>query len=238
MIPAIVSEHLTKYYGSVKAVDDLSFSVNPGEIFAFLGPNGAGKTTTVKMLCGLLKPDRGTVWIFGEEMSLDAVRLKQKISYLPEEIFLYPYLTGREYLSLVSRIYRIDGKDRKIDYWLEKFSLRTVADELISTYSHGNKQKLALVSSLLTEPEILFLDEPLVGLDPASSRMVKDLFREKANQKITIFLCTHILEVVEELADRVAIIKSGKLVTVDTLKNLQKQMAENRLENIFLSLTQ
>jgi len=237
MIPAISIEHLVKYYGPVRAVDDLSLTVNPGEILAFLGPNGAGKTTTVKILSGLLKPDRGTVKLLGEEMTLTARHLKQRISYVPEEIFLYPYLTGQEYLWLISRIYPVNEAPVKINYWLDKFSLLTVKDELIASYSHGNKQKLALAAALLTGPEILLLDEPLIGLDPASSRMAKDLFREKAAEGMTIFLCTHILEVAEQLATKVAIIKSGKLLTLDTLDNLRQQMAEKRLENIFLSLT-
>lgn len=235
-------KNLSKSYnkGHVKAVDDLSLMVQPGEIFGFLGPNGAGKTTTIKMMVGLLVPDSGSVRINGYDMAKEPMQLKRSISYVPDNHEVYDKLSGIEYLNFLGDVYGVPANVRKkrITRFLELFELKGAVGDLIQSYSHGMKQKIVLVGALLHEPDVLILDEPMVGLDPKSSHNLKEYMREHCNKGKTVFFSTHILEVAEKLCDRIGIIRKGKLIAHGTLHELQGQSQNKEsLENIFLELT-
>ena len=237
-------ERVTKRFGRLEAVRDLSLRVERGELFAFLGPNGAGKTTTVKLIAGLLRPTAGVVRVSGFDVVRDPLEVKRRLSYVPDQPYLYEKLTGREFLEFVGRLHRMNGAnlERAIDRLLEFFGCLEYADELTESYSHGMKQRIVIASALLTEPQVLVIDEPTVGLDPRSARLVKDTFRERGKQGVTIFMCTHALGVAEELADRIGIVDRGRLVACGTLAELQAQgggasPAPASLEELYLSLT-
>lgn len=237
-------EGVSKTYrgGTRPAVDNLSLEVRAGEIFGFLGPNGAGKTTTIKMVVGLLKADRGTILVNGHDVARDSVAAKADIGYVPDNPDLYDRLTGIEYLNLVADIFGVprDERRRRVAELLEMFELESAARDIIQSYSHGMKQKLALTGALLHEPRVFILDEPMVGLDPRASRLFKDMMRSHCDKGHTVFFSTHILEVAERLCDRVGIINRGRLVacgTVEELRNRRKQ-ADETLEDIFLELTE
>jgi len=237
-------ERVTKRFGRLEAVRDLSLRVERGELFAFLGPNGAGKTTTVKLIAGLLRPTAGVVRVSGFDVLREAVEVKRRLSYVPDQPYLYEKLTGREFLEFVGRLHRMNGAnlERAIDRLLEFFGCLEYADELTESYSHGMKQRIVIASALLTEPQVLVIDEPTVGLDPRSARLVKDTFRERGKQGVTIFMCTHALSVAEELADRIGIVDRGRLVACGTLTELQAQgggasPVAASLEELYLSLT-
>jgi ABC-2 type transport system ATP-binding protein len=238
-VPAIKVAGLTKRFGALTAVDSLDFEIHPGEIFAFLGPNGAGKTTTVKLLSGLLRPDEGTALIAGFDMAKAPQQAKARAGMVPEQPFVYPYLTGFEFMRLAGDLYGIaaDQQRKKIPELLEMFELQGWAGDQVEAYSHGMKQKLVLASVLLHRPEVLFLDEPLVGLDPKSARLVKDIFARLAERGTAIFMCTHVLEIAEKLAHRVGIIHRGKIIAEATVEELKKNTAHRNLEDIFLELT-
>ena len=226
--------------GQIKAVDGLTLTVHPGEIFGFLGPNGAGKTTTIKMIVGLLQPDEGRITVVGYDISTHPLEAKQRTSYVPDYPLIYERLTGLEYLNFIGDVYGVAQKERleRIQRWLEIFDLSSVITNPIQSYSHGMKQKIVLTAALLPAPGVLILDEPLVGLDPKSAYQLKDLFREHCEQGKTLLFSTHIMEVAEKLCDRIGIIHKGRLVacgTMDELKSLDK--AEHSLERIFLELT-
>ena len=232
--------NVTKTFGSKTAVKDLSLSIKAGEVFAFLGPNGAGKTTTIKMLVGLLQPTKGKIKINNYDMSVDYIKAKQNIAYVPDQPYLYDKLTGRETLEFIGQMYNMPKKKvkEKIDYLIELFELYDYIDSLCESYSHGMKQRVVFSLALLHSPKLLIVDEPMVGLDPKSARIVKDIFIEQAKLGVTVFLSTHSLGVAEETANRIGIINLGKLITVDTLENLQKKIeGKQRLEEIFLELT-
>lgn len=230
------------YRGSpAKAVDHLSLEVMPGEIFGFLGPNGAGKTTTIKMIVGLLAPDHGRIIVDGHDVVEDPVSAKMKMGFVPDYPNLYNRLTGIEYLNLVADIHGVSASERsnRIEGLLSMFDLTHAVGDLIQTYSHGMKQKLALTGALLHNPPLFILDEPMVGLDPRSSRLFKDLMRSHCGQGYAVFFSTHILEVAERLCDKVGIINKGKLIacgSMDELRRLSKE-ADESLEDIFLELT-
>lgn len=233
---------LSKSYnkGSVKAVDDLSLTVQPGEIFGFLGPNGAGKTTTIKMMVGLLVPDSGSVRINGYDMENEPIQLKRSISYVPDNHEVYDKLSGIEYLNFLGDVYGVPAsvRQKRITRFLELFELQGAVSDLIQSYSHGMKQKIVLVGALLHEPDVLILDEPMVGLDPKSSHNLKEYMREHCSKGKTVFFSTHILEVAEKLCDRIGIIRKGKLIAQGTLDELRGQSQNKEsLENIFLELT-
>ncbi|MDR1195191.1 MAG: ABC transporter ATP-binding protein [Endomicrobium sp.] len=231
---------LVKKYGDFKALDGISFDIKKGEIFAFLGPNGAGKTTTVKVLTGLLKPSSGHVNILGMDIVKDIDLIKEKIGFVPDQPYVYPYLTAFEYMRTVGDIYKVpSGRQKKmIDELLEMFEIGDRAGEIIDSFSHGMKQKLVISGVLLHKPEIMFLDEPLVGLDPKSARIVKDLFVKLSKQGTTIFMCTHVLEIAQKLADRICIVNDGKILELDTFENLRKKDGSGSdLESIYLRLT-
>jgi ABC-2 type transport system ATP-binding protein len=233
-------EHLTKRFGAFTAVDDVTFSIAKGEIFAFLGPNGAGKTTTVKLLSGLLRPTSGTARIAGYDIQAEPQQSRRLVGFVPDQPFVYPKLSGFEFLRFVGDIYHVDSAEQKtkIPDLLEMFELKPWAGELVESYSHGMKQKLVLAGVLLHQPQILFLDEPLVGLDPKSARLVKDIIAVLAARGTTIFMCTHVLEIAEKLAHRVGIIQQGKMIALESVTALKERAASSEnLEDIFLQLT-
>ncbi|MDQ2085472.1 ABC transporter ATP-binding protein [Herbivorax sp. ANBcel31] len=235
-------KNLSKSYnkGLIKAVDSVSFNVKRGEIFGFLGPNGAGKTTTIKMIIGLVNPDSGSVLINGFDNSKDAIEAKKRIGYVPDNPDIYDKLTGIEYLNFMSDVYGIssDSRRERIEHFLKMFNLEDAATDIIKSYSHGMKQKMVLTGALIHNPDLWVLDEPMVGLDPKSSHLLKELMREHCDKGNSVFLSTHVLEVAEKLCDRIAIIKEGKLIAIGTLEQLRKGDVGNSLENIFLELTE
>lgn len=234
--------NLSKSYnkGAVKAVDNLNLHVNKGEIFGFLGPNGAGKTTTIKMMVGLLNPDEGVITIKGYDNQKQTLEAKKSIGYIPDNPDVYERLTGMEYLNFVADVYQIPKELRKerIGYFLEMFELNDAAGDLIRSYSHGMKQKIVLTGTLILDPAIWVLDEPMVGLDPKSAHLLKELMRKHCDKGNTVFFSTHILEVAEKLCDRIGIINKGKLVAIGTLDELKRGDQADSLENIFLELTE
>jgi ABC-2 type transport system ATP-binding protein len=234
-------KNLTKRYGSFLAVNDVSLEIKPGEIFAFLGVNGAGKTTTIRMMTGILQPTSGEILIGGHSLLRDPLRAKSITGYVPDRPNLYPKLTGREFLYFICDIYRVGGAEaeRKIDEMLEEYSLTEWQDELIESYSHGMKQRLATCGALVHSPRVLVVDEPMVGLDPHGAKALKDAFRRYAASGVTIFLSTHSLNVAEEVADRMGIIQRGSLLTVGTLAEIRDLTGrhDEGLERMFLELT-
>ena len=234
-------EKLTKRYGRITAVDELDLHVRRGEVFGFLGPNGAGKTTTFRMLCGLIQPTSGRITVDGIDALADPIRAKRVTGYIPDRPYLYEKLTGMEFLTFVGGIYGLDSAEveRRAGELLEFFDLTEFGGELVEGYSHGMKQRLTLAAALLPRPPLLVVDEPMVGLDPSGARLVKEVFRRKAEQGETVFLSTHTLEVAEEVCDRIAILHKGRIVasgTMDELRQLQRG-GEANLEAIFLSVT-
>ncbi len=238
--PIIELDDLCKKYGTKSAVDHLYLKVFSGEVFGFLGPNGAGKTTTIKMIVGLLQPTSGMVKVAGYDMQKQPLQAKFSSGYVPDTPNLYPKLSTRELLQFVGDLYSMNPEqiDHRIEELLRLFSLEEVGDNLIDTYSHGMQQKASLAAALMHDPKLLVLDEPTVGLDPKSARLIKDVVRQFANRGSTVFVTTHILEVAEHLCDRIGIINSGKLVAVGTMEELRiKSRGQTTLEDIFLSLT-
>ena len=237
----IALTNLTKRYGDLMAVDQLNISVERGEIFGFIGPNGAGKTTTIRMMAGVLKRTEGEVLIGGLDMASDPVAAKRVIGFIPDRPFLYEKLTGMEFMRFSADLYGVgDGVFReKAEGLLIQFSLYDWADQLIEAYSHGMKQRLVIASALLHAPRVIIVDEPMVGLDPAGIRMVKDLLRELAGKGTAIFMSTHTLEIAEDLCDRIGIIHRGRLVALGTTGDLRgtARLVDGDLEEVFLRLT-
>ena len=233
--------NVTKRYGTKLAVDGLSLSVPAGELFAFLGPNGAGKTTTIKLLCGLLFPTAGQVCVGGFDVQRDGDRARQLISYVPDQPFLYEKLTGREFLQFIADLYGLprDRAVARIQEVIDLFVLHEFVDDLTEAYSHGMRQRTVFAAALVHEPKLLIVDEPTVGLDPKSIRLLKDLLRAEANRGTTVFLSTHSLDVAQELADRIGIVERGRLIGCGTLATLRKQASlDGSLEDVFLKLTE
>lgn len=233
--------NVTKTYGSKLAVDNLSLQIEAGELFAFLGPNGAGKTTTIKLMCGLLFPSAGTVRIGGFDMQREGDKARQLISYVPDQPFLYEKLTGREFLQFIADMYGMAAEhgQRKIEEVIHLFSLETFVDDLTERYSHGMRQRTVFASALLHEPKLLIVDEPTVGLDPKSIRLLKDVLRKQAQGGTTVFLSTHSLDIAEELAERIGIVHKGRLITCAPFAELRRQAAmDGSLEDVFLKLTE
>ncbi|MCF6289973.1 MAG: ABC transporter ATP-binding protein [Desulfobacterales bacterium] len=239
--PMIEMERLSKRFGAFTAVDDLSLQIRAGEIFGFLGPNGAGKTTTIKMLAGLLKPSSGRIRINGRDLAREPVACKQVTGYIPDRPYLYEKLTGIEYLQFIASLYRLKPAAFNANsvHLLDLFGLSDRRHQLIESYSHGMRQKLIMASILMLDPPIIIVDEPMVGLDPKSARIVKELFRARARAGTAIFLSTHSLEIAEELCDRIGIIVNSALRIVGNLATLRQEarMEESDLEEIFLELT-
>jgi ABC-2 type transport system ATP-binding protein len=236
--PAIEAEQLQKCYGNTLAVHDINLTVYPGEIVGFLGPNGAGKTTTIKMLVGLLRPSAGMARIGGFDVQREPLHAKALLGYVPDQPYLPEKLTAREFLQFIAGLYRMDATQaaQRGDEWLRLFGLEQHGDDLLGSYSHGMRQKAALAGALLHEPRAFFLDEPTVGLDPRSARLIKDLLRSVAEQGTAVFMSTHILEIAERMCDRVFIINQGEIIAAGTQEELRAGRSAS-LEDIFLALT-
>ena len=227
--------HLTKTFGEKTAVDDLSLHIAPGEICGFIGHNGAGKTTTIKVCCGILTPDRGSVEIAGKSVAQDPIACKKSLAYIPDNPDLYEFLSGIQYLNFVADIYGVSQADRqrRIHQYAALFDLTGDLAQPVSSYSHGMKQKLAIISAFLHEPRLIIMDEPFVGLDPTASHLLKELMHEHCRRGGAIFFSTHVLEVAEKLCDRVAIIRKGKLIASGTMDEVR---GDQSLEAVFLEL--
>jgi ABC-2 type transport system ATP-binding protein len=237
----IETRNLVKRYGDALAVNDVSFDVHAGEVFGFLGPNGAGKTTTIKMIVGLLRPTSGGVRVAGHDVAGEPLEAKAASGYVPDTPNLYAKLTARELLRFVADLYGLDRGQvaHRIDELMRMFDLAAAADDTIDSYSHGMQQKVSLAAALMHDPRVLVLDEPTVGLDPRSARLIKDILRQMADRGSAIMLSTHILEIAERMCDRVGIINHGQLIAVGTMDELRAldSSGEASLEDIFLSLT-
>ena len=227
--------------GAVRAVDDLTLAVPPGQIFGFLGPNGAGKTTTIKMIVGILAPDSGAIVIEGLDNRREPLACKAVTAYVPDAPEIYERLTGIEYLNFIGDVYGVAARERRerASHWLEVFELAGAANDPIQTYSHGMRQKIVLTGALLVEPRVFVLDEPLTGLDPRSAHHLKEAMHSHCDRGGTLFFSTHVMEVAEKFCDRIAIINKGRLTACGTLDELRRQAGESEsLEKIFLELTE
>ncbi len=228
-------QHLTKAYGDKKAVDDLSLHIAPGEIYGFIGHNGAGKTTTLKSIVGILQFDSGEITIDGISIKADPLACKRKIAYIPDNPDLYEFMTGIQYLNFIADIFSVseDDRQRRIRKYADLFELTDDLAQSIAAYSHGMKQKLAIISAWIHEPRLVIMDEPFVGLDPKASHLLKGMMREKCDMGGAIFFSTHVLEVAEKLCDKVAIIKGGQLIRSGTMDEVK---GDDSLEDVFLEL--
>lgn len=229
--------NLTKKYKDKKAVDNLSLEVKPGEIFGFIGHNGAGKTTTIKSIVGIHDFDEGDILIDGISIKKDAITCKKKIAYIPDNPDIYENLTGISYLNFIADVFEIDEKTRKekIEKYANMFEIKDNLKDVISSYSHGMKQKLVIISSLIHSPKLLVLDEPFVGLDPKSAFLLKQIMKDMTKEGTAIFFSSHVLEVVEKLCDRIGIIKQGQLIKVGSVDEIK---GDKSLEGVFLELTE
>jgi ABC-2 type transport system ATP-binding protein len=223
------------YKNGKRAVNNVSIKVNSGEIFAFIGHNGAGKTTTIKAIVGILEFDEGDILIDGDSINIDPIKCKRKIAYIPDNPDIYEALTGIQYLNFIADIYKVSKEERErlIKLYSEKFELTSALGDLISSYSHGMKQKLVIISALLHRPKLLILDEPFVGLDPKASHILKEEMKKLCSEGVAIFFSTHVLEVAEKLCDKVAIIKDGNIVSQGKMGEVK---GNSSLEDIFMEL--
>ena len=228
-------EHLTKTYGEKKAVDDLSLHILPGEIYGFIGHNGAGKTTTLKSVAGILRFDAGEIRIAGTSIRTDPLACKRKLAYIPDNPDLYDYMTGIQYLNFIANIFGVSAADRqvRIRELAERFELTNDLAQPIAAYSHGMKQKLAIISAWLHAPQLVVMDEPFVGLDPKAAHLLKGMMRELCDRGGAIFFSTHVLEVAEKLCDKVAILREGKLIRSGKMDEVK---GDDSLEEVFLEL--
>lgn len=228
-------EHLTKTFGDKKAVDDLLLHIPAGEIYGFIGHNGAGKTTTLKCITGILKPDEGEIFVAGESVKEKPLECKRKLAYIPDNPDLYDYMTGIKYLNFIADVFGVSARDRseRIKKYADIFDIRKDLGEAIQSYSHGMKQKLAVISALIHSPQIIIMDEPFVGLDPVASHSLKEIMHEFCDNGGAIFFSTHVLEVAEKLCDEVAIIKNGRLIKSGTMEEVK---GDATLESVFLEL--
>ena len=232
---------LTKKYGEYKAVDELNLKVEKGQIFGFIGPNGAGKTTTIKMIGGILAPTMGSVQVAGIDIQKHPEKAKSKIGFIPDRPYIYEKLTGMEFLKFTADLYGVPDEifRLKAEKNLAMFSLADWANELIQSYSHGMKQRLIMSAALLHDPEVIIVDEPMVGLDPVAIMMVKDLFKRLAQKGVTVFMSTHTLAVAEDICERIGVINKGHLIASGTTDDLRRQanVSDEALEKVFLNLT-
>ena len=228
-------EHLTKEYGEKKAVDDLSLEIESGEIYGFIGHNGAGKTTTLKSVVGILKFDAGEIYIDGESVQAAPLACKKKIAYIPDNPDLYEFMSGIKYLNFIADVYGVGANQRqeKIRKYADLFEITADLAQPIAAYSHGMKQKLAIISAWLHDPKLIIMDDPFVGLDPKAAHILKGMMRELCDEGGAIFFSTHVLEVAEKLCDKVAIIKGGKLIRCGTMEEVK---GDDSLEDVFLEL--
>jgi ABC-2 type transport system ATP-binding protein len=228
-------DHLVKTYGDKRAVDDLSLQIEPGEVCGFIGHNGAGKTTTIKSICGILTFDSGEITVAGKSVRRDPIGVKREIAYIPDNPELYDFLTGIKYLNFIADVYGVSSSMRqeRIRTYANRLEIKDDLAEYISSYSHGMKQKLAIVSALVHDPKLIIMDEPFIGLDPKAARALKEIMAEKCVQGCSVFFSTHMLEVAERLCDKVAIIKSGRLVAYGEMDEVR---GDSSLETIFFEL--
>jgi ABC-2 type transport system ATP-binding protein len=234
-------DNVSKKYGTKTAVAHLNLHIKAGELFAFLGPNGAGKTTTIKLICGLLFPSEGKVRVGGFDLETKGDQARQLISYVPDQPYLYEKLTGREFLQFIADMYGMEPTHgrKRLDEMVDLFELHEFVDDLTERYSHGMRQRTVFAAALLHEPRVLIVDEPTVGLDPRSIRLLKDLLRQEADRGMTVFLSTHSLDIAQELADRIGIVEHGRLICCGTLETLRQQASlDGSLEDVFLKLTE
>lgn len=232
---------VTKDFGRKVAVADLTLEIPEGELFAFLGPNGAGKTTTIKMIAGLLRPTRGEISVCGFDVQKDYLEAKRRMAYVPDQPYLYDKLSGLEFLHFIGEMYGLerDERRREIARLSELFGMGDYLDLLTESYSHGMKQRVVLAATLLHRPKVMVVDEPLVGLDPHSSRLVKEIFREQARAGTTIFMSTHVISVAEDVAHRVGIIMDGRVIALGSVADLRRQANhDGRLEDVFFKFTE
>src|SRR3990172_12693699 len=234
-------QKVTKKFGSFAAVDDLSLIVKPGEFFGFLGPNGAGKTTTIKMIAGLFTPTSGKILINSFDTVTQPIEAKRDLAYVPDQPFLYEKLTGREFLFFVGVLFKLEKKklSEKIDSLIDHFEIGDWVDKRTEDYSQGMRQRITIAAALVHDPKVVVIDEPMIGLDPRSAKIVKETLKKKTQEGIVVFMSTHSLQVAEELCDKIGIIKDGKLIFADTLQKLQeyKQQVGGKFESAFLELT-
>ncbi|MBN1693891.1 ABC transporter ATP-binding protein [candidate division WOR-3 bacterium] len=235
-------KNLSKSFGKVKAVNNLNLIIPKGELFTFLGPNGAGKTTTVKMITGLILPTEGEIFIKGINLLKEPERAKSVIAYIPDEPFLYPELTGREFIFFVCRLYELDKKtiEERMEYLFGEFGIKKWIDFPSSEYSHGMRQKVVFIQALIHNPDIIVIDEPMVGLDPVSSRTVKKILRERVDSGVSVFMSTHSLSLAEEISDRVGVIDNGVLIETGKVPELKKSLGKDysTLEEVYFKLTE
>jgi ABC-2 type transport system ATP-binding protein len=233
--------NLTKRYGKFTAVDGINLDIGRGELFGFLGPNGAGKTTTMRMIAGILQPSAGTIQIAGDDIAVDPIRAKSRLGFIPDRPFVYDKLTGAEFLRFVAALYgqQGDAVERRMEELLDLFELMPWKDELVESYSHGMRQKLIISSALLHRPEVIVVDEPMVGLDPKGQKFLKDLFRAFVDRGGTVLMSTHTLDTVEEMCDRVGIIAGGRILACGSVAEIRHQTegGDANLEELFLKLT-
>jgi ABC-2 type transport system ATP-binding protein len=238
---AVKLENVNKSFGTVQAVKSLNLQIDAGTVFGFLGPNGSGKSTTMKMIMGLLKADSGNLTVYGTDVTSNPWAIKKVVGYVPESPRLYEFLTGLEYLDFIADVYGLTAETKKtrIEEYLDAFELENRENEMISGYSHGMKQKIAIIAALLHKPKLLILDEPLSGLDPKSARIVKDLIHKLAGEGVTTIMSTHVLEIADAVCDRIAIMYQGSKLAEGKPSELRKeaQMPDSTLEEIFLKLT-
>ena len=235
--------NLTKSYnkGAVKAVDNINLEVKPGEIFGFLGPNGAGKTTTINMIVGLLKPDEGEILVDDIDVGKESLKAKSVISFVPDNPEIYTKLNGIEYLNFIGDVFEVsvDKRKERIEYYSKMFNINDALDDIVESYSRGMRQKLALTAALISDPSLFILDEPMVGLDPKSSFNLKEVMRKTCDNGGSVFFSTHVMEVAENICDRIAIINKGKIIALGTMEELRAGAKESgTLEKIFLELTE
>jgi ABC-2 type transport system ATP-binding protein len=232
---------LTKRYGKFTAVDGINLEIRRGELFGFLGPNGAGKTTTLRMIAGILQPTSGSIAIAGDDLAADPIRAKSRLGFIPDRPFVYDKLTGAEFLRFVAALYGQDGEavERRMEELLDLFELMPWKDELVESYSHGMRQKLIISSALLHRPEVIVVDEPMVGLDPKGQKFLKELFRAFVDRGGTVLMSTHTLDTVEEMCDRIGIIAGGRMLACGTMSEVRHQTegGDAKLEELFLKLT-
>ena len=233
-------KNISKTYGSqTLAVDNISLNIENGQIVGFIGPNGAGKTTAIKMLTGILKPDTGSITINGFDIVKEPIQAKMQFGFVSDDPNSYPKLKGREYLNFIGDMYNVDfeNRDKQIEHFTKLLGMEDVLEDKIATYSHGMRQKIMVIAVLIHDPYLLVLDEPLTGLDPQSSFVLKELMKERAQDGKSVFFSTHVLEVAEKLCDQIAIINQGRIIYIGTLQALKNEYPELSLEEIFLKVT-
>ncbi len=238
---AIRLDGVRKEFNGTVAVKSLDLVVDAGEIYGFLGPNGAGKTTTIKMIAGLMTPTDGDIYVRGLDVRENSLEARKRLAYVPDQPYLYDKLSGREFLTFVGRLYHKDEAhiEEQIERYTDLFEMDSYLDDLAESYSHGMKQRVVLSATFLHDPEVILVDEPLVGLDPESSRLVRKLFRNQVDRGKSIFMSTHVLSIAEDVADRIGVISSGELVEEGTMNDLRERMGRERagLEELFMDIT-